>query len=70
MEEFPVGNYVYRVVNSKLFMNKPAQSDKQTLPSSDTSNCEIHCLIHLDNLRQVQPQLLPVAKVQQSALAS
>jgi DNA-binding transcriptional ArsR family regulator len=48
-------------------MNKPARLDKQAIPSSDAPNCEIHCAVHLDNLRQVQPELLPMSKAQQMA---
>jgi len=48
-------------------MNKSARPDKQTLTRSDAPNCEIHCPVHLDNLRQVQPELLPMAKAQRMA---
>ena len=48
-------------------MNKPARPDKQTLTRSDAPECEIHCPVHLDNLRQLQPQLLPMTKAQQMA---
>ena len=52
---------------SPLSMNKPTQPDKQTLSSSDAPKCEIHCPVHLDNLRQVQPELLPMTKAQRMA---
>jgi len=48
-------------------MNKSARPDKQTLTVLDAPNCEIHCPVHLDNLRQVQPELLPMAKAQRMA---
>lgn len=48
-------------------MNKPARSDKQTLTRSDAPKCESHCAVHLDNLRQLQPELLPMTKAQQMA---
>lgn len=48
-------------------MNKPAQPDKQTLPSSDAPSCEIHCPVHLDNVRSCQPKMLPVEKAQRMA---
>lgn len=48
-------------------MYEPDQK-KLRLPQSDAApNCEIHCPVHLDNLRQVQPKLLPMAKAQQMA---
>ena len=50
-----------------LSMNKPAQPGKQPLSRSDTPNCEIHCPVHLDNLRQLQPELLSIAKAQRMA---
>jgi DNA-binding transcriptional ArsR family regulator len=61
------GELVSASLELKLSMNKPAQPDKQTLPSSDAPNCEIHCPVHLENLRQVQPELLPMAKAQRMA---
>lgn len=48
-------------------MNKPAQSDNQPLQSSDTPNCETHCPVHLDSIRQVHPGILPRAKAQRMA---
>jgi len=48
-------------------MNKPEQPDKQTVPISDAPNCEVQCPVHLDNLRQVQPELLPTGKAQRMA---
>jgi DNA-binding transcriptional ArsR family regulator len=48
-------------------MNKPHQPDKQTVPTSDAPNCEVQCPVHLDNLRQVQPELLPTGKAQRMA---
>ena len=50
-----------------LSMNKPAQPGKQTLTRSDAPNCETHCPVHLDNLRQLQPELLSIAKAQRMA---
>ena len=50
-----------------LSMNKPAQPGKQPLSRSDAPNCEIHCPVHLDNLRQLQPELLSIAKAQRMA---
>jgi DNA-binding transcriptional ArsR family regulator len=61
------GELVSPSLELKLSMNKPAQPDKQTLPSSDAPNCETHCPVHLDNIRQVQPELLPMAKAQRMA---
>lgn len=48
-------------------MNKSAQPDKQTLPSSDAPKCESHCPVQLDNVRSCQPKMLSVPKAQQIA---
>lgn len=48
-------------------MNEPTQSEKSLLQSSDTPNCESHCPIHLDNVRQVQPEILTTGKAQRMA---
>ena len=48
-------------------MNKPARPNKQTPPIPDAPNCDEHCPVHLDNVRQLQPELLPMAKAQRMA---
>ena len=48
-------------------MNKPARPNKQTPPIPDAPKCEVHCPVHLDNLRELQPELLPMAKAQRMA---
>ncbi len=39
---------------------------KSSVPASDAPNCDTH-LVHLDAVRQVQPNLMPTAKAQQMA---
>ena len=46
-------------------MHEPDQQELRPFPSSDAPNCEIHCPVHLDNIRQVQPKLLSMEKAQQ-----
>lgn len=48
-------------------MNMPAQPDNRPFQGSDAPNCESHCPVHLDNVRQVQPGILPRAKAQRMA---
>jgi len=48
-------------------MNKPASSNKQKQPNADAPHCESHCPVHLDNLRQVQPEMLSLEKAQRMA---
>lgn len=48
-------------------MHESVQQEVQLLQSDATPKCEIHCPVHLDNLRQVQPKLLPMTKAQQMA---
>lgn len=47
-------------------MNKPDQQQLRSSPA-DAPECEIHCPVHLDSLRQVQLKLLPMVKAQQMA---
>lgn len=48
-------------------MNDPTQPKQQQTQNADAFKCEIHCPVHLDNLRQVQPELLPMTKAQRMA---
>lgn len=47
-------------------MPKPA-AKKQSRQNSDAPNCESHCPIHLDNIRQVQPEILSTPQAQRMA---
>lgn len=51
----------------KLAMNKhEKKQDLDLIPSSDTPICDTH-LVHLDNVRSSQAQILPTDKAQQMA---
>lgn len=65
--EISSGDLVSLSIKRKLSMNNPTQPDKQIFPSSDTPNCESHCPIHLDSVRQVQPEILTTGKAQRMA---
>lgn len=45
----------------------PKSDKKSSRQSSDAPNCEEHCPIHLDNIRQVQPELLSTPQAQRMA---
>lgn len=47
-------------------MKKPSQSKQQQTQNSEAPGCETH-LVHLDNIRLVQPEVLPVSKAQRMA---
>lgn len=49
-----------------LFMNKRNSLEPQHNPESDAPSCEAR-LVHLDQVRQVQPEILPVPEAQQMA---
>lgn len=47
-------------------MNQPIQPNSSLTPASDAPNCERY-LVHLDTVRQVQPDIIPTDKAQQMA---
>jgi ArsR family transcriptional regulator, lead/cadmium/zinc/bismuth-responsive transcriptional repressor len=47
-------------------MSKSSSSKSQPLPREDTPSCDAH-LVHLEQVRQVQPEIMPVDKAQQMA---
>lgn len=47
-------------------MNQPVQPDLSLPLTPDAPNCERH-LVHLDTVRQIQPDVLPADKAQQMA---
>jgi ArsR family transcriptional regulator, lead/cadmium/zinc/bismuth-responsive transcriptional repressor len=53
--------------NQKVMNKRTSKSENELLQSADaTPTCETH-LIHLDNFRLTQPQILPTDKAQQMA---
>ncbi|MBW4622293.1 MAG: metalloregulator ArsR/SmtB family transcription factor [Cyanosarcina radialis HA8281-LM2] len=47
-------------------MSKSSSSKSQSFPNEDTPSCDAY-LVHLDRVRQVQPEIMPVEKAQQMA---
>jgi ArsR family transcriptional regulator, lead/cadmium/zinc/bismuth-responsive transcriptional repressor len=47
-------------------MSKSQQSKFQSLEGTEAPNCEAH-LVHLDSIRQVQPEILSISAAQQMA---
>lgn len=47
-------------------MGKSSSSKSPSFPSEDTPSCEAH-LVHLEQVRQVQPEVMSVDKAQQMA---
>ncbi|MEM7554691.1 MAG: metalloregulator ArsR/SmtB family transcription factor [Cyanobacteria bacterium P01_A01_bin.84] len=47
-------------------MKKTTKPKQQSLSSIDSPSCDSH-EVHLDNVRQVQPEIIPIAKAQQMA---
>ncbi|PMB09466.1 transcriptional regulator [Fischerella thermalis CCMEE 5273] len=47
-------------------MKKPTLPKAESLQSEDTPSCDAH-LVHLDRVRQVQPEIISVEKAQQMA---
>jgi ArsR family transcriptional regulator, lead/cadmium/zinc/bismuth-responsive transcriptional repressor len=47
-------------------MSKIQQSKSQSIKDTDAPHCEAH-LVHLDNVRQVQPEVLSIPSAQQMA---
>lgn len=48
-------------------MTQPIQAAEFTSDFGSAPQCEQHCPIHLDQIRQLQPEMLPLERAQQMA---
>jgi DNA-binding transcriptional ArsR family regulator len=48
-------------------MTKPIQAVEFVPNNAEVPQCEQHCPVHLDRIRQVQPDILPLDRAQQMA---
>ncbi|PSB23317.1 ArsR family transcriptional regulator [filamentous cyanobacterium CCP2] len=48
-------------------MTQPIQAAEFTSDLGSAPQCEQHCPIHLDQIRQLQPEMLPLERAQQMA---
>ncbi|AFY61873.1 helix-turn-helix transcriptional regulator [Synechococcus sp. PCC 6312] len=48
-------------------MTKPTQDVEFAPDNAEVPQCEQHCPVHLDQIRQVQPDMLPLDRAQQMA---